>query len=105
MDSIEYWQSVLNKLDKKSFKAINKIKPVVHYLGAPKFYLNNDESYIRARVFCLDHPELGCQTINTSIVISINDDGCFETLNTFYKSKPFGESPLSANVEEMLCAA
>lgn len=74
-------------------------KPIVRFLGKPLFYTveltpmhqkmygqyADDEGYVEyARVFGLDHPILGTDTIRTSIVVKKHDDGSFETLNTLY---------------------
>jgi hypothetical protein len=74
-------------------------KPIVRFAGEPTFYYvelaamhqktygqyADDEGYVEyARVYGLDHPILGEDTIRTSIVVKKHDDGSFETLNTLY---------------------
>ena len=75
-------------------------KPTVRFLNKPTFrriqitspilrqeyekYLDEEGCYEKAVVYGLDHPILGRDTINTSIVLKKNDDGSFETLNTLY---------------------
>ncbi len=74
-------------------------KPVVRFIGTPLFYYKelapmhqkaygqyaDDKGYVQyARVFGLDHPILGADTIRTSIVVKKHEDGSFETLNTLY---------------------
>jgi len=75
------------------------VKPVVRFVGDPIFYAvelapmhqkiyaqyADDEGYVEyARIFGLDHPILGTDTIRTSIVLKKHEDGSFETLNTLY---------------------
>jgi hypothetical protein len=43
------------------------------------------ENIQMARVYALDHPRLGTQTVRTSKIVATFDDGSFETLNTIYK--------------------
>jgi hypothetical protein len=74
-------------------------KPTVRFAGEPTFYYvelapmhqktygqyADDEGYVEyARVYGLNHPILGKDTIRTSIVVKKHDDGSFETLNTLY---------------------
>jgi hypothetical protein len=74
-------------------------KPIVRFLGKPLFYTvelvprhqelygqyADEDGYVEyARVFGLDHPLLGTDTIRTSVVVKKHDDGSFETLNTLY---------------------
>ena len=70
------------------------IKPVVHYEGTPRFSVwpwskNEDGSDITVGVipFVFDHLKLGrCYDVRTSkIVVPIDSDGKFETLNTIYE--------------------
>lgn len=63
-------------------KAKHRKKPVVHYIGYANFYAAGD--VIVATVNALNHPKLGNDIIRTSIVVSIEDTGDFETLNTRY---------------------
>lgn len=57
-------------------------KPIVHYIGYANFH--NVSDVIVASVNALNHPKLGNDIVRTSIVISIEDTGDFETLNTRY---------------------
>ena len=74
-------------------------KPRVRFINEPLFYsvelapmhqktygqYANEEGWVEyARVYGLDHPILGADTIRTSIVVKKHDDGSFETLNTLY---------------------
>lgn len=74
-------------------------KPIVRFLGKPLFYTvelvpwhrelygkyADEDGYVEyARVFGLDHPLLGTDTIRTSVVVKKHDDGSFETMNTLY---------------------
>lgn len=74
-------------------------KPTVRFIGNPIFYTvelapmhqktygqyADAEGYVEyARIFALDHPILGTDTVRTSIVLSKHDDGSFETMNTLY---------------------
>lgn len=74
-------------------------KPKVRFVGNPVFYsvelapmhqkiygqYADAEGFVEyARVFGLDHPILGADTIRTSIVLKKHDDGSFETINTIY---------------------
>lgn len=65
-------------------------KPVVHYVGAPYFFLSwtMDE---HADVNVVDHPIYGEGNVTTSAVIVKHSDGSFETLNTFYVPMKDGE--------------
>lgn len=60
-------------------------KPIVHFDGQALFYDYGDNpEWPVADVFAVDHPILGMQRVRTSIVLKVNDDGSFETLNTRY---------------------
>jgi hypothetical protein len=50
-------------------------------------YVDENDNCLLANVYgVLDHPKLGYQSwVRTSIVIKINSDSSFETLNTIYK--------------------
>ena len=61
-------------------------KPVVKYDERRASHIALDE---RASVYALNHPRFGRQRISTSMVILINEDDSFETLNTIYQ--PIGE--------------
>jgi hypothetical protein len=70
------------------------MKPVVHYTGTPEFsvwpwHKNEDGSDIIVGYipFVTDHPRLGeCFDVRTSpIIVPINEQGKFETLNTIYE--------------------
>ena len=74
------------------------IKPVVHFTGKPVFisidissygdeyaaYMDQNGYGKKALVFGIDHPKVGTDVITTSLVISIFNDGSFETMNTVY---------------------
>jgi hypothetical protein len=88
-DFIAKWKKVAaeQKFDNERYAAVvervkQKDKPIVHYLGDAGFYSNSD--CVLAVVNALDHPKLGNQVVHTSIVISIEDTGDFETVNTRY---------------------
>jgi hypothetical protein len=57
------------------------------YYSELKEYADELGNVTVARVYgVVDHPKLGYQhSLRTSIVVKINDDGSFETLNTIYK--------------------
>lgn len=64
-------------------------KPIVHFVGEPRFIVapypkEDGGEWTYARVYGLDHPILGRDSIRTSEVLKINDDGSFETRNTRY---------------------
>lgn len=64
-------------------------KPVVHFVGMPAFYSDSHPDYgdyEYARVYALDHPLLGRDSIRTSVIVKKDGDGIdgFETLNTIY---------------------
>jgi hypothetical protein len=61
----------------------NMIKPVVHFVGKPRF----DKTYYDevAQVYAEDHPVLGRDKIRTSTVLKKFSDGSFETRNTIYR--------------------
>ncbi len=70
------------------------IKPVVHYVGIPRFtlwpwYKNEDGSDIIVGILekVVDHPVLGHNVdVRTSnVIVPINSEGRFETLNTIYE--------------------
>ncbi len=63
-------------------KAKHREKPVVHYIGYANFH--NVSDVIVASVNALNHPKLGNDVVRTSVVVSIEDNGNFETLNTRY---------------------
>lgn len=57
------------------------MKPTVHYVRDSLRPVNDKQ----VTVIALDHPRLGCERIVTSQMVTlINEDGSFETLNTFY---------------------
>lgn len=57
------------------------MKPTVHYVRDSLHRLNDKQ----VTVLALDHPRLGYERIITSQMVTlINEDGSFETLNTFY---------------------
>lgn len=58
------------------------MKPTVHYIRDSLRPVNNKQV---VSVIALDHPRLGFNRIVTSQMVTlINEDGNFETLNTFY---------------------
>ena len=75
------------------------MKPIVFYDGEPIFYMLDDKEY--AKVFALNHPQLGRQEVRTSIILSKQDNG-FETLNTLYRKNtwPFPTAPLPVYVDK-----
>ena len=75
------------------------MKPIVFYSGDPIFYTLGDKEY--AKVFALNHPRLGQQVVQTSIVLSKQENG-FETLNTLYRKNtwPFPTAPLPVYVDK-----
>jgi len=60
-------------------------KPIVTFLGEPKFVIHDTNNFVRARIYALNHPRLGKCLVTTGPVILLNDDESFETLNTIYK--------------------
>lgn len=61
------------------------MKPTVLYTlntvyGEPKIVLG-ERGYVRA----LNHPRLGTCDSHTTVIIRLEEDGTFETLNTIYK--------------------
>ena len=61
------------------------MKPTVLYTlntmyGEPKIVLG-ERGYVRA----LNHPRLGNCDVHTTVIIRLEEDGTFETLNTIYK--------------------
>ena len=63
-------------------KAKHREKPIVGYLGYASFHSTGDA--VVAIVNVLNHPKLGNEIVRTSIIVSIEDTGDFETLNTRY---------------------
>jgi hypothetical protein len=63
-------------------------KPTVHFVAPARFFnaeiMGTNEIIKLASVWALDHPRLSEGLVRTSIVLNINDDGSFETLNTLY---------------------
>lgn len=61
------------------------IKPVVVFIPPAVFeeYMGNPACIV-AYVFAIDHPVLGSTKVRTSQVISVDEHGSFETLNTKY---------------------
>jgi len=62
-------------------------KPIVRFIAPADFFVHtydNDEEVEMAFVYAVDHPRLGSANIRTSMIINLNDDGSFETLNTIY---------------------
>jgi hypothetical protein len=67
---------------------MNKEKPVVYYLGVPKFWNWNDDitKPVASLPLVLDHPQLGnCYNVRTSVIVHQYFDGTIETMNTIYK--------------------
>lgn len=81
--SLKHWQDLAANAPRTALsKDISK--PVVHFIGEPSFWKSGD--CVRASVNVLDHPVWGEDIVNTSIIIGIEDNGNFETLNTRYVS-------------------
>jgi hypothetical protein len=60
-------------------------KPIVRFSGEPSFFdYPGGEELPVARVHALDHPVWGDDIIRTSVIVAMNEDGSFETLNTRY---------------------
>ena len=74
-------------------------KPVVYFVPPAKFfdYAGNTKFPV-ARVFTLNHYNLGAQEVRTSIIKKKFKSGAFETLNTFYK--PIAMQPQEVNNDE-----
>lgn len=65
-----------------------KVKPVVYYVGTPRFWNWNDDPTkpVATLPYVVDHPVLGtCVGVRTSIVLQQRNDGTIETMNTIYK--------------------
>lgn len=61
-------------------------KPVVYFLGKPKFFMWNPTNEVAMVSFVINHPVLGrCHDVRTSTVLAKFPDGSFETRNTIYK--------------------
>lgn len=63
-------------------------KPVVCYLGLPKFWNWNDDPKhpVAGLDYVVGHPRLGnCADVRTSVVEKVLDDGTIITRNTIYK--------------------
>lgn len=75
------------------------MKPIVFYSGDPVFRTTEHGEY--AVVYALNHPRLGQQTVQTSLVLSKEDNG-FETINTLYRKNtwPFPTAPLPVYVDK-----
>lgn len=50
-----------------------------------KEYIDEEGYLTVASVYAINHPVLGQTYVYTSVVVVVNDDGSFETLNTLYK--------------------
>ena len=74
-------------------------KPVVYFVPPAKFfdYAGNTKFPV-ARVFTLNHYNLGAQEVRTSIIKKKFKSGAFETVNTFYK--PITLQPDTFNDDE-----
>jgi len=62
-------------------------KPTVHFIAPADFFVHtydNDEEIELAYVYAIDHPKLGATNVRTSMILNLNEDGSFETLNTIY---------------------
>jgi len=62
-------------------------KPTVTFIPPAEFHeytRDDNEKVILANVYTLNHPRLGSQNVRTSIVLKVNEDESFETLNTIY---------------------
>jgi hypothetical protein len=84
-------------VEEKPMKNVVTFTNGVHFYKQPytsddyKKYADELGDITLARVWgVLDHPILGYQeSVTTSIVVKINDNGSFETLNTIYKPSSF----------------
>lgn len=56
-------------------------KPVVRYRKGLDTYIKEGKG---AYVHAYNHPILGTGVVSTSVVLSIQPDGTFETINTIY---------------------
>jgi hypothetical protein len=73
-------------------------KPVVHFVPPAKFFnYAGNSKYPVARVFTLNHYNLGTQDVRTSIIKKKFKSGAFETLNTFYKPITFQPDTFNNN--------
>lgn len=59
-------------------------KPIVQFVGMPRFFKYMGGGARVASVRAIDHPVWGFDEVRTSKVMKINEDGSFETLNTRY---------------------
>lgn len=68
-----------------------KLKPVVHFVGTPRFDTDMYPGHEVALVHAVDHNIWGHDVIRTSSVLKKFSDGSFETLNTVYRPVPKDE--------------
>lgn len=64
---------------------IKKYAVTEHYQEKYKEYIDEEGCLTVASVYAINHPVLGQTYVYTSVVVVVNDDGSFETLNTLYK--------------------
>lgn len=61
-------------------------KPVVYFLGVPRFWMWNATNEVASLDYVIGHPKLGnISGVRTSTVLQKFADGSFETRNTMYK--------------------
>lgn len=60
-------------------------KPVVYFVGNPRFDTEMYPGHEVAHVSTIDHYVWGWDRVRTSSVLNKFEDGSFETLNTVYK--------------------
>jgi hypothetical protein len=61
------------------------IKPVVRFTGEVQYIHGKNNEYYTAKVYAIDHPNLGQGIVYTSVVAKKFPDGSFETRNTIYR--------------------
>jgi hypothetical protein len=65
-----------------------KIKPVVYYVGNPRWDTEMFPGHEVAHVHTVDHYVWGRDIVRTSSVLKKFSDGSFETMNTVYRPLP-----------------
>lgn len=60
-------------------------KPVVYFVGNPRWDTEMFPGHEVAHVTTIDHYVWGCDRVRTSSVLNKFEDGSFETMNTLYK--------------------
>ena len=72
-------------------------KPRVMYIKDSLEFWDYD-TFVRARLYTINHPRLGSRYVLTSTVQRIEEDGLIETLNTIYE-------PIDQLLEEAIADA